>query len=159
MYLLTTLTHNSELQAITALSLISTFYKSQQQPLSLSQLAFFTNRSLATAFNSGGSSASSSQVLLSQPPVQNSCQLTINWIPGWRPLHTYLLVFSSQADFEMNWQLNPLTHQPATSRHFTQLNSWQLTAGRLMFSLYKLEVDPTVNTTSNNPFIVVMAIA
>jgi hypothetical protein len=35
-----------------------------------------TSRSLATASNSGDSSASRAQVLLSQPPVQNSCQLS-----------------------------------------------------------------------------------
>jgi hypothetical protein len=36
-----------------------------------------------------------------------------NWVPSWRPFHTILLVFSSQADF----QLNSLTHQLATSCH------------------------------------------
>jgi hypothetical protein len=50
-------------------------------------------------------------------PTDNS----INWVPGWRPFHTILQVFSSQADS----QLNSLTHEPATSRHFTQLNCWQ----------------------------------
>jgi hypothetical protein len=35
-----------------------------------------TTRSLATASNSGDSSASDTQVLLSQPPVQDSCQLS-----------------------------------------------------------------------------------
>jgi hypothetical protein len=39
MYLLTDYTHHSELQVITALSLISTFYKSPQHPLSLFQPA------------------------------------------------------------------------------------------------------------------------
>jgi hypothetical protein len=32
-------------------------------------------------------------------------------------------VFSLQADYQLNWQLNTHTHQPTTSRHFTQLNS------------------------------------
>jgi hypothetical protein len=37
---------------------------------------FFTSRSLATAYNSGDSLASSALVLCLQPPVQNSCQLS-----------------------------------------------------------------------------------
>jgi hypothetical protein len=52
-----------------------------------------------------------------------------NWFPGWRPFHTSLLFFSSQADFQLttdNWQLNSRAHKPATSHHFIQLNCWQL---------------------------------
>jgi hypothetical protein len=55
----------------------------------------FTSRSLATASNSGDASVSRAQVLLSQPPVQNFCQLLtqlqrhlfsaslaeLNWLP------------------------------------------------------------------------------
>jgi hypothetical protein len=48
---LTTCTHHSELQVITALSLISTLYRSPQNPLILLQPAVFTSRSLATASN------------------------------------------------------------------------------------------------------------
>jgi hypothetical protein len=79
-------------------------------------------------FTDGDSSASSAQVLLSQPPVQNSLSTenSTNWVPGWRPFHTNFLVISSQADFQLNWQVNPLSHQPAASRHLTQLNCWQL---------------------------------
>jgi hypothetical protein len=40
----------------------------------------FTRRSLATAFNSGGSSASRAQILSPQPPMQNSSGLTT--LPG-----------------------------------------------------------------------------
>jgi hypothetical protein len=36
----------------------------------------FTSRSLATASNRGDSSASRAQDLFSQPPVQNSCQMS-----------------------------------------------------------------------------------
>jgi hypothetical protein len=62
-----------------------------------------TNCSLATASNSGDSSASHAQVLSSQPPSQNSA---LNWqLPGWWPFHTNLQVFSSQADF--NWLGHP----------------------------------------------------
>jgi hypothetical protein len=72
MDLLTTYTHHSELQVITALSVISTLYKLLQHPLSLFQPAVFISRSLAKASNSGDSSASRAQVLSSQPPVQTS---------------------------------------------------------------------------------------
>jgi hypothetical protein len=84
-----------------------------------------TSRLLATASTEGDSSASHAQVLLSQPPVQNSCQLSTDistsWVPGWRSFHTDLVVFSSHADF----QLNSLTHQPATSLSGTADSSHQ----------------------------------
>jgi hypothetical protein len=48
---LTTYTHHSELQVITALSQISTLYDSPQHPLSLFQPAVFTSRSPAKASN------------------------------------------------------------------------------------------------------------
>jgi hypothetical protein len=66
MNLLTTYTHDSELQTITAPPLISTIHKSPQHPLSLFQPAVFTSRSLATASNSGDLSGSRAQVLFSQ---------------------------------------------------------------------------------------------
>jgi hypothetical protein len=59
----------------TAPPLISTIHKPLKHTLSLFQPAVFTSRSLATASNSGNSSASRAQVLSSQPPVQNSTQL------------------------------------------------------------------------------------
>jgi hypothetical protein len=58
----------------------------------------FTSHSLATASNIRDSSASRSQILASQPPLQNS---TLNWkLPGCLPFHTHILIFSSQADFQ-----------------------------------------------------------
>jgi hypothetical protein len=73
MDLLTIYAHDSELQAITSPMLIFTIHKSSQRPLSpFSAFCVFTSRSLATASNSGDSSASRSQVLSSQPPVHNS---------------------------------------------------------------------------------------
>jgi hypothetical protein len=75
MDLLTTYIHHSELQVTTALSIISTLYKSPQHLLNLFPACLFISRSLATASNSGDYSASRAQVLSSQPPVQNS-QLT-----------------------------------------------------------------------------------
>jgi hypothetical protein len=81
MNLLTTYTHNSELQVITALLLIVTFCKSPQHPLSRFQSTVFTSRCLAATSNNGDSSASRAQVLSSQSPMQNS---TLNWLlPGW----------------------------------------------------------------------------
>jgi hypothetical protein len=85
MDLLTIYTHRSELQLITALSLISTIYKSPQQQLSLFLACrVFSSRSLATASNSGNLQLNAAQVLSSQPPFQNSTlnlQLTIHWSP------------------------------------------------------------------------------
>jgi hypothetical protein len=73
MDLLTTYTHHSEMYVITALPLISILDKSLQHPLShLPACCVITSRSLAKASNSGDSSASLAQVLLSQPPVQYS---------------------------------------------------------------------------------------
>jgi hypothetical protein len=59
MDLLTTYTHNSELEVITALSLISALYKSPQHPLSLFPASYILiSCSLATDSNSANSSAS-----------------------------------------------------------------------------------------------------
>jgi hypothetical protein len=66
---------------------------------------------------------SRSQVLLSQPPVQNSLSTdnATNWVPGWRPFHTNLLVFSSQVDFQLTTELS---HSPTS--YFTSLHSTEL---------------------------------
>jgi hypothetical protein len=62
---------------ITALSLISTTNRSPQHPLRLFQACYvFISRSLATTSNSGVSSAFHAQILCSQPPVQNPCELS-----------------------------------------------------------------------------------
>jgi hypothetical protein len=71
MDLLTIYKHDLELQAVTAPLLISTIHKSPQHPLSPSQPAVFTSRSLATVSNSEDSSASRVRALSSQIPVQN----------------------------------------------------------------------------------------
>jgi hypothetical protein len=47
-----------------------------------------TSPSLATASNSGDSSSSRAQVPLSQPPVQNSCQLNYSAISSQPPLQS-----------------------------------------------------------------------
>jgi hypothetical protein len=83
--LLTTYTHHSELQVITALSLVSVIYNSPQHPLRLFPACYvFISRYLVTASNIGHSSPSRAQVLSSQPLVQNSTfnrQLETNWVP------------------------------------------------------------------------------
>ncbi|PNF38950.1 hypothetical protein B7P43_G07035 [Cryptotermes secundus] len=61
--------HTSNYCAITNMHTLQT----PQHPLSLfSALCIFISLSVATAFNSGDSSASRAQVLSSQSPVQNS---------------------------------------------------------------------------------------
>jgi hypothetical protein len=99
---------------------ISTIHKSPQHLVSpFTACCVFNSHSLATAGNSGDSSASCAQVLSSQPPVQNS---TFNWqLPGWRSFHTNLPVFSSQADFQLyrrNMFTEPLLRK---SRMFIRL--------------------------------------
>jgi hypothetical protein len=82
--LLTTYTHESELQAITAPPLIATGYKSPQYRKAFPVCYIFTSRSLATATKSGDSSAPHAQVLSSQSPVQNLTQLNsllqLSWL-------------------------------------------------------------------------------
>jgi hypothetical protein len=64
--------HHSKLQAITALSLIFTPYKSPQNHLSHFPACYdFICRSLRTVSNSGDSPASRAQVLSPQPQAQN----------------------------------------------------------------------------------------
>jgi hypothetical protein len=82
--LLSTYTHESELETITALSLTSTVHKSLHAK---SSPACSNSRSLATASKSGDSPASRAQVLFSQPSAQNSAELSVNSL-----LQTVLLI-------------------------------------------------------------------
>jgi hypothetical protein len=77
--------------------------------------------------------------LLSLPcRARLNCQPSNNWVPGWRPFHTNLLVFSSQADLTTE-----LSHSPNTYfTHFTQLNC----PACLGSTLRSLMADPTENT-------------
>jgi hypothetical protein len=133
--LLTTCTHHSELH-------FTDHWHTDQFPQSIT---VSTGRFLAKASTEEGSSASRTQVLLSQPPVQNSCHAnSANWVPRWRPFFTKLLVFSSQADFQLNcWQVNSLTHQPDISRPVTKLNS-----GTWLTLLITFRHEPHRNTVS-----------
>jgi hypothetical protein len=80
--ILTTYTHDSELQVITAPALISTLFQITTVPSMSFPVYVFTSRSLATASNNGDPSASRAHVLSerrlpsnclfsSQTPVQN----------------------------------------------------------------------------------------
>jgi hypothetical protein len=80
MDLLTTYTHDLELQALTTLSLNSAAH---DKPFSAG--CVFTSRSLVTASNSEDSSASRVQVLSSQSPVQNSTELSSKFEASLRP--------------------------------------------------------------------------
>jgi hypothetical protein len=100
----TAYTHHSEPQLITALSPISTLHKPQQHPLSPFQPAVFTSCFLSTASSSADSSACRPRVLLPQQSPcrsQLNCQHSTNCVPVWMPFHINLLVFLSQADFQL----------------------------------------------------------
>jgi hypothetical protein len=118
MDLLATHKHDSELQVITAISLISTLYKSPQHPTSLFQPAVFSpaflwQRFLAMDILQLHALTVSCAELSFQLTTDNST----NWVPGWRPFHTNFPVFSSQADFQLttNW-VAPVIFR-ITSRH------------------------------------------
>jgi hypothetical protein len=118
------------------------------------------------AFNSGDSSASRAQVVVTAA-TQNSFQLSTqlyhhlfsaylaelnstDWVPGWWPFHTNLLVFSSQANFQLTTELSH-----STTSYFMSLHSTELPAG-LGYSLYSLRADPPENTASNDTSILVI---
>jgi hypothetical protein len=87
--LLTTCTHHSEIQVIRALLLICTFYKSPQHPLSLLQACcVFNSRSLATASNSGDSSASRAHVVTVRRISRNWTLIFTSKLLHFIPLHS-----------------------------------------------------------------------
>jgi hypothetical protein len=111
--LLTTCTHHSELQVITALSLISTIHRSSQHPLSpFPACCVFDRRSLATASNSGDPSASS-------PHVVTLWRISHNWTLANGQIN--YSTTSSQPELDSTAS-SQLTHQPTNSLHFTSLN-------------------------------------
>jgi hypothetical protein len=108
MDLLTTFTYHSELQVITALSLISTFYRSLQYSISLlSYWCVLISPYLVTATNSGDSLASRSGSIFTFSFAEVSSQLTT---PRLAAIWTSLIVFSSQADFL--WLLHSIILMP-----------------------------------------------
>jgi hypothetical protein len=121
--------YHLELQVITTPLLISTIHRSPQHPLSLFPTCCVLNsHSLPTAPNNGDSSPSRDNVITTRRISRNwtlvncqlnlvpsllslscwaqlNCQPSTNWAPGWRPFHTNLLIFSSQADFQLTTEL------------------------------------------------------
>jgi hypothetical protein len=104
--LLTTYTHDSELQAITAPQLI---IRAPSKPVPA--CGVFTSRSLVTVSNSGGSSTSAPKSSLNGGSLPNA-SVTTDWVPGWQPFHTNLLVFSSQAEFQLTTVTDSLLQTP-----------------------------------------------
>jgi hypothetical protein len=101
MDLLTTYTHHPQLQLITALPLISKLYQSQHSNKSSPPCNIINSRSLAMTSNGGGFSSSHAQVLLLQPPMQNSCQLNLqhHLFSGSHAELNYRLIGSPQFSF------------------------------------------------------------
>jgi hypothetical protein len=92
-----------------------------RQTSALKSITISNNRFLSTASTEGQSSASRAYILSSQPSVQNS--LSTDYSNNWRPFHTNLLVFSSQADF-LNCTATELSH--SRTSYFTSLHSTEL---------------------------------
>jgi hypothetical protein len=87
----------------------------------------------------------------------SSTDNSTNWVPGWQPFHTNLLVFSSQADFELttdNWTVSPTSY--FMSLHSTELpttltNNWIIRVRvTLQMAIYRQSVhlgaSPLMNT-------------
>jgi hypothetical protein len=97
MELLTTYTHDSDLQAVTAPPVITTA-PTKSSPA----CCVFISRSLETASNNTDSSASYAQVLYLQPHVQNSTQLSLSL-----SLNTDGQSASLSWNKELIWDLRP----------------------------------------------------
>jgi hypothetical protein len=98
--------------------------------------------------------------ILQLPAVRSSwhsrlCRTLVNWQlrylgPELAAISYQLFSFTSQTDFQLNWQLNSLTHEPATSRHFTELNCWQLiTSGTRLTLLITFRHEPHTKCRSH----------
>jgi hypothetical protein len=85
-------THDSELQAVTTPPLTSTIHKSPQHPLNPFQPAVFISRSLATASNSGDSSASRAQVLSLSHIATDGQSVCLSCCPAPSGAHDQMLV-------------------------------------------------------------------
>jgi hypothetical protein len=108
--LLTTCIHYSELQ----------FTDHSHTQTSVLSLLVFTSLFLATASNSEDSSAYHSQVLFSQPTVQNSCQLTTHLTGSQAGGH----ITPTSSFLFTGWLSTELSHSPTS--YFTLLHSAEL---------------------------------
>jgi hypothetical protein len=92
----------------------------------------YTTRNYTLQITDAHRLVSSTYYSLHYPLVTAACpeflstDNSTNWVPGWRPFHQPPSLLVTGWLSTDNWQLNSLTHQPATSYHFSQLNSWQL---------------------------------
>jgi hypothetical protein len=89
---------------------------------SVLSLLVSTSRFLAMAFTSGDSSASRTQFLLSQPPVQNSCQLTTQLSGSQAGGHFTPISSSSLHRLTFNWTDNWSLSLTTQLLHVTSLN-------------------------------------
>jgi hypothetical protein len=125
MDLLTTVEHHGELQVNTALSLISTTHKplahakSSQFSIDLSWQRLITveilqlqalmplpaGHLLAAELFSTVNSTMAPSLLNLRCIVRLNSQHSADWVPGWRPFHTTLLVFSSLTSFQLTTEL------------------------------------------------------
>jgi hypothetical protein len=123
-----TSTHHLELQVITAPLLISTIHRSLQHSLSLfPACCVYNSHSLATAFDSGDSSASRFYVVtvrrISRNWTLDDCQISYRAISFQSPLQssTQLPILSSILSFTNYFTSLHFAH--STSLHWTAL-SW-----------------------------------
>jgi hypothetical protein len=114
LYLLITCIHHSELHQITDKPrLVSSVCYSLHWPFPGKD--FYQGRFFSFPRSGLLVTAARAELL----PTDNST----NCVPEWRPYHTKVLDFSSLADFQLaTGNFSSLAHQPATSRHFNQLN-------------------------------------
>jgi hypothetical protein len=118
MDLLTTYIHHSELH-------FTDHWHTQTNVLSLLQSTLAV--SWQWLLPSGDSSAPALWSSSSQLTVHNCCQVTSQLTGSQAGSHCTPTSWSSLHRLTFNWTDDwTLTHQPATSRHFTQLNCWQL---------------------------------
>jgi hypothetical protein len=114
--LLSTCLHHSELQVTTVSLLISTIHRSPHHPLSIFQPAVSSRAVPWQQFlTEEDFLASCPHVILSQSIAQNSSQPTfqLTGFQNWRPFHSTLLVFPSQADFQVttdNWTVSATSY-------------------------------------------------
>jgi hypothetical protein len=86
-------------------------------------------------FNPSHSSTRISPSLLSLTcRAQLNCQPSTNWVPGWRPFHTNLLVFPSQADFQLTIEMVNLIVFKITPRRGPQRNRCSSIVARVFIS-------------------------
>jgi hypothetical protein len=124
--LLTVCIHHSELHFTVHWHTKTSVLSILQSPLAVSWKRFYRGRFFSFP-RSGPLITAARAELFSTDNSTNGFQAGGHFTPTFS---------SSLHRLTFNWQLNSLTHQPATSRDFTQLNCWQLTVARLVSPLH-----------------------